>query len=757
MQKLQSALQQPVHATLFKEARFGIEKESQRVTPTGALAQTDHPSVFGNRRFHPYIQTDFSETQVEMITPVATSSQAVLEYLGAIHEVVLRSLPEGEMLWPLSMPPVLPADDREIKIAKLERFEEVLYRRYLAHSYGKRKQMVSGIHYNFEFEPALVKALFDAQSETTNFETFKSELYLKVSRHYIRYRWLITYLLGASPVSESGYFTATDAKTPTEPVRSIRNSDFGYTNHGDVFVSYASLEKYISDIERLVDEGTISEEKEFYASVRLRGGKAVADLATHGIAYIEVRNIDNDPYAPYGISQKTIEFLQLFLMYMLWRDQEETDLDQLLHQGDQYNNTVALEHPYAQTAFYDEGCQLVAGMKEMAQALELTAAQVELIDWVQTVLDDPRQTLAAQMLQEERSNHEFAVAQAQANSQQAWDKPYQLAGFSDLELSTQILLFDSIQRGVKVEVLDRHDQFLRLTHGKHVEYVKNGNMTSRDSYVVPLLMENKTVTKIVLAEAGFRVPQGKEFADLASAIQAYDHFAKLPFVIKPKSTNYGLGITIFKEGASRADFEQGLKIAFAEDSEVLIEEFLPGTEYRFFVINGDVKAILLRVPANVKGDGQQTIAQLVAEKNQDPLRGTDHRAPLELIQLGELEQLMLKEQGYTIDDVLPTDQVVYLRENSNISTGGDSIDVTAEIDASYKQIAKDAVAALGAQVSGIDLIIPDKDQVASSSPRSYGIIEANFNPAMHIHAYPFAGQGRRMTQEVLTMLFPELM
>lgn len=243
---------------------------------------------------------------------------------------------------------------------------------------------------------------------------------------------------------------------------------------------------------------------------------------------------------------------------------------------------------------------------------------------------------------------------------------------------------------------------------------------------------------------------------MEEAVKAYPRFANKAFVIKPKSTNYGLGITIFKEGADLVDYQAGLAIAFSEDRSILVEEFMPGTEYRFFVIDGKVKAIMLRKPANVVGDGQRTVAELVAEKNLDPLRGTNHRAPLELIHLGELEQLMLKEQGLTVSSVPQKDQVVYLRENSNISTGGDSIDVTDEFSESYKQIAVSAVEALGAKISGIDLIIPDKEVAPENSATAYGIIEANFNPAMHMHVYPFAGKGRRLTLDVLNLLYPEL-
>ncbi|WP_435752289.1 bifunctional glutamate--cysteine ligase GshA/glutathione synthetase GshB, partial [Enterococcus faecium] len=539
-------------------------------------------------------------------------------------------------------------------------------------------------------------------------------------------------------------------------VRSIRNSALGYTNHPNVKVSYASMKQYLADIERMIEEGKLSEEKEFYTPLRFRGGKKVADLATTGVRYIELRNIDLNPYARLGINPEQVRFLQLFLMYMLWKEEKE-DCDQWVAEGTTRNNKVALEQPSDQTEFHQEGREILEGMKQMLVELDWLDS-LYLVEEALTQMDHPEQTLAAKLYQEAQlsSQQEVAVALGHQYYKESHERPYQLAGFREMELSTQIFMFDAIQKGVQVKVLDESDQFLRLQFQDHVEYVKNANMTSKDSYIVPLIMENKTVTKKVLKEAGFRVPGGAEFSSMEEAVKAYPRFAEQAFVIKPKSTNYGLGITIFKEGASLEDYQAGLAIAFREDSSVLVEEFMPGTEYRFFVIDGEVQAIMLRVPANVIGDGIRTVKELVEEKNSDPLRGTNHRAPLELIQLGELEQLMLKEQGLTIESVPQANQIVYLRENSNISTGGDSIDMTDEFSEAYKKIAVSAVEALGAKISGIDLIIPDKEIDPTTDKKAYGIIEANFNPAMHMHVYPFAGKGRRLTMNVLKLLYPEV-
>jgi glutamate--cysteine ligase len=130
------------------------------------------------------------------------------------------------------------------------------------------------------------------------------------------------------------------------------------------------------------------------------------------------------------------------------------------------------------------------------------------------------------------------------------------------------------------------------------------------------------------------------------------------------------------------------------NSAILIEEFIDGREFRFFVIGDEVVGILHRVPANVTGNGIQSIQELVQIKNQDPLRGKGYRTPLEKIQLGEAEAIFLRSQRKNFDYIPVPGEIVFLRENSNISTGGDSIDFTDDIPDSYKQIAIKAASAL---------------------------------------------------------------
>lgn len=747
-------LQRVSSVTTISHSRIGVERESQRVTLTGQLASTDHPAAFGSRQFHPYIQTDFAETQLELVTPVVDTVTDLFRWLAALHDVAYQSLPSNEMLWPLSMPPALPADDDQIVLAKLPDFKDVLYRRYLAKIYGRRKQMVSGLHFNFEFPSALVKDLYHQQTEIENFTDFKTELYLKTARNYLHYRWLITYLFGASPIDEPHYFRSNE-EHPQTAVRSIRNSQFGYRNRDNIQVSFSSLRSYLTDIATLVQKGDLIEEKEFYSPVRLRGGKRLVDLHQTGIDYLELRNIDINPFERYGISKKQVTFLEVFMLFMLWTDEDENS-DTWVTTGNQINNEVALESPAETTRYQTSGIRLIDRMNKMTQVLGLTGYEEVLHD-ARKMLEDVSKTVGGRLNQQLKttSQADLATAIGDRNRQRAVQVPYQLAGFTNMELSTQILMFDAIQRGITVTVIDARDQLLKLQLGRQTEYVKNGNMTSRDSYIVPLIMKNKAATKKILGAGGFSVPTGTEFTSEQEAISAYSRFAGSPIVIKPKSANYGTGVSVFREAPNLADYQQAVELALADQSAILIENFVEGPEYRFLVIDDDVKAVLLRVPANVTGDGRHTVKQLVALKNQSSLRGEHDRAPLTKISLGTVERMMLKSQRLATDSVPPTGQVVDLRENSNISSGGDSIDVTDQISMDYKKLAVAAVQCLGAKICGIDIIIPDKQRKVTAAG-AYSIIEANYNPMMHMHCYPYKGKQRRVTMDVLRFLFPQL-
>lgn len=732
------------------QATFGLERESLRINQQGKIAQTSHPTCLGSRSFHPYIQTDYSEAQLELITPIGQSTKDALRFLGAITDVAGRSIDKDEYLWPLSMPPQVSED--EIHIAQLEDDWERYYRKHLAKVYGKKLQSMSGIHYNMELGKDLVAALFQ-QSGYDSLITFKNDLYLKLAQNFLRYRWLLTYLYGASPIAEQRFLSHKLA----QPVRSIRNSQFGYVNHKNIQVSYQSLENYINDIEHYVTSGQLIAEKEFYSAIRLRGSKHIRDYLTQGITYLEVRCFDLNPFDHRGITQETLDTVHLFVLALLWLDSSSA-IDQDIAKATELNNVIALSHPLEKLPQEAPISEILSAMQGVIEHFDLPSYYQELLNHVKEQIKNPELTIGGRLLEkiDNLSLETFGQKQGQAFHEYALKAPYALKGYESMELSTQMLMFDAIQKGLHLEILDENDQFIKLWHGDHIEYVKNANMTAKDSYITPLIMENKVVTKKLLAQAGFPVPAGQEFSDKDSALRYFSQIKNKAIVVKPKSTNFGLGISIFKEPAELTAYQKALDIAFSEDDTVLVENFIAGTEYRFFVLDGKCEAIVLRVAANVVGDGKHTIAQLVELKNQSPLRGRGHRSPLEIIDLGAVERLMLEQQGYTPDDIPANGVKVDLRRNSNISTGGDSIDVTDIMPDDYKTLAAQMASAVGAWVCGVDLIIPDKTLPASKENPNCACIELNFNPAIYLHTYCHEGPGQALAPKIIAKLFPEL-
>lgn len=332
---------------------------------------------------------------------------------------------------------------------------------------------------------------------------------------------------------------------------------------------------------------------------------------------------------------------------------------------------------------------------------------------------------------------------------------FQTAGYEDMELSTQVLLAEALRRGVKVEVLDRKENFLRLSRGTHTELVKDATRTSKDSYVTSLALGNKVVSKILLDEAGIRVPKGADFDTPQAAHEAVKIFLGKKIVVKPKTTNFGIGISILNADFSERAFEQAVNMAFEHDQSILVEEFLEGKECRFLVVGTKCVAVLHRVPANVVGDGSSTVEALIDRKNQDPRRGQGHRTPLEKIQVTSVELAVLLKQNLSLGSVPTQGQLVYLRENSNISTGGDSIDYTDKVNEGYLRIAERAASAASAAICGVDLILQDPS--AEPTVSNHGIIEINFNPVLYFHDFPFEGENRHVENAVLDLLgFPAL-
>lgn len=744
---------------------WGLEKENNRVDSQGRLALTKHPKALGNKLTHPYITTDFSESQIEIITPPMDSIDEAFYMLENLNDIVTENLNADEYLWPSSMPPIIPCDD-EIPISDYgtskEALEKMKYREFISKKYGRHKQLISGIHYNFSFHNEFIKKLHGYCKPEESLYHFKNSIYLTISRNLLKYQWLLTYLLGANVATHSSYRHCCDIEKHKKNEEyifkgacSYRNSLCGYRNKKDFRVSFDTLEENVKDLSNLIASGHLKGINEFYSPVRLKNSKdrnSLTVLKEDGIEYIELRMIDLNPLSKVGIERDDLTLVHLIILSSLLYPCSSYNQDEQT-QAVIKQNDVSFNGHNLKKELRDEGIYFFKRLKEVLATLSIDCSYYnKIIDSAMKKIDGDITLYSKEIYLNVKKygyiNHHLSISKIR--KEESINDKFSLKGYEDLELSTQILIKEALLKGLKVEVLDRKENFISIKNNSKTEYIKQATKTSLDSYTTALVMENKGITKRILMENQISVPPGRIYTDIETAKMDYQKYSNNKIVIKPNNTNFGIGITILSQGFTEENFKQGLILAFNNDSTVLVEQFFNGSEYRFTIIDGEVVGILQRVPANVTGDGKSPIEMLVKKKNMNPLRGEGYKKPLEYLKLGEEELFILKNMNLDENSIPKNGEIIFLRENSNISTGGDSLDFTDLIDKSYKDEAIRAAKAIGAKITGVDMMIQDITEKRNTANST--IIELNFNPAIHIHCYPYKGINRRLGIKILNAL-----
>ena len=269
-------------------------------------------------------------------------------------------------------------------------------------------------------------------------------------------------------------------------------------------------------------------------------------------------------------------------------------------------------------------------------------------------------------------------------------------------VSTAALAAAARQRGIPVRRTGALS-LLRLGYGCHRRLLWAA-LTQKTSAVGVNIASDKVLAKELLATAGVPVPGGvvaRSAADAAAALGTL----RAPLVIKPRNGNHGANVTVGVTTPGQA--EQAYQRASSSGAEVVVEEYVPGVNYRVLVVDGHVVAAARLHPASVIGDGDQDIEALVGRANDDPRRGEGHARPLTRIALDDHAVTHLAAQGLHPGSVPGPGQVVTLRRNANLSTGGTSTDVTDMVHPEVAAMCCRAAAAATLDVCGIDLRLAD--------------------------------------------------
>ena len=339
----------------------GIEKEGLRMQSNGFLSQTPHPKALGSKLTHPFITTDYSESLLELITEPKSSVKDALNMLRQLHVLVQQALPEGELMWPLSMPCMLSSNDDDIPLADYGTSNsgklKTLYRSGLGVRYGRRMQTIAGLHYNLSFGDDLFVAWQRDVGSDDDLTSFKNQKYLGLIRNFKRLTSMVLYLFGASPSVCPCFLKGREhdleplnTKTFYKPhATSLRMGKLGYTNsvQDQLDIRYNHLPEYIQGLRQAIgtpfaqfsdigiddtdgnpiqiNDHILQIENEYYSPIRPKQVTKVGETPTQalenrGIAYVEFRAIDLDPYSDVGIRLSSACFLEVLALYCLLTD-----------------------------------------------------------------------------------------------------------------------------------------------------------------------------------------------------------------------------------------------------------------------------------------------------------------------------------------------------------------------------------------------------------------------------------------------------
>ena len=299
--------------------------------------------------------------------------------------------------------------------------------------------------------------------------------------------------------------------------------------------------------------------------------------------------------------------------------------------------------------------------------------------------------------------------------------------------------------------------YRRITEGSLVQFgwgskqrrIQAAEVDS-SSAIAESIAQDKELTKRLLHAAGVPVPLGRPVEDAEDAWIAAQEIG-LPVVVKPRDGNQGKGVTV--NVSTQEDIAAAYDNAARFRDDVMVERYLPGSDYRLLVVGERLVAAARREPPLVTGDGRHTVRQLVERVNADPRRGDGHATSLTKIRFDEVALARLKEQGYDADSVPAKGARVILRNNANLSTGGTATDVTDDV---HPEVAARAIAAaqmVGLDICGVDVVC--ESVLRPLEEQSGGIVEVNAAPGLRMHLNPSFGKGRDVGEAVVQLMFPK--
>ncbi len=271
------------------------------------------------------------------------------------------------------------------------------------------------------------------------------------------------------------------------------------------------------------------------------------------------------------------------------------------------------------------------------------------------------------------------------------------------------------------------------------------------------IAKDKDYAKFFMSKRGYPTAAGRTFFkdSWAGAINSnrkigaavkYAKASGYPLIVKPNSSSQGVGVCLVH---NEKDLRRGLAQIWKDDRVAIIEQYLPGKDYRVVVLDGEIISAYERIALSVTGDGKHSILALLKQKQKKFIK--DNRDTK--INFADVRMRQkLQKQGYTWQSILPKGRKIFLLDNANLSTGGDSLDVTSTMHAGFKKIAANLTRDMGLRIAGVDIMVQKGDITLDPRKTKYYVIEINAAPGLDHYVTTGAKQKRIVEAMYLKVL-----
>lgn len=318
-------------------------------------------------------------------------------------------------------------------------------------------------------------------------------------------------------------------------------------------------------------------------------------------------------------------------------------------------------------------------------------------------------------------------------------------------IDTYVMALEGWRRGLELKfsiVGAQKRVSFTLSDGEkeHRFSITRGDKVTREAIRICI---NKGLTKEYLSKKDIPFPRGETFGKKYSneKIISLTEQLNFPLVVKPFNGDRGIGVVTNIKNSE--ELRSALEYVREElgYSKVIVEQFFNGEEFRVFVVGSNVAGAIKRIPANVVGDGEHSIAELIEIKNYERKKVPNLHQRLIKIDREIIERL--ESIGYNLETVLKKDEILFLREKGNLSTGGEAIDCTDALPEIVKKTAIDACNAIpGLEHGGVDILYNEKNNQAV-------VVEVNSRPGVGGHLFPKKGLARDIPKAIIDYYFPD--